>query len=154
MIKRYLLIIFLFPLVLFAQQEDNEMLHAIKSNQILSLGGCDLIRVNDTSYLAGVAAVEVGNKRISNLIRVGKVKAEREIATFISGSNITSSTQSYFKEELVTANDSSYVNTVDTFVEKIREDSEGFVQSMRPAGFWYSEDRSLFFYALYKKVQL
>lgn len=154
MIKRYLLLALLFPAVLFAQQQESDMLQAIKNNQILSFGGCDLIKVNDTSYLAGVAAVEVGKKRISNLIRVGKIKAEREITTFINGSTITSSTKSYFKEDLVTVNDSSWVNTVDTFVEKIREDSEGFVHSMRPAGFWYSEDRSLFFYALYKKVQL
>ncbi len=154
MIQRYIFLALLFPVVLFAQQQDSEMLQAIKNNQILSFGGCDLIKVSDTSYLAGVAAVEVGKKRISNLIRVGKIKAEREITTFINGSTITSSTKSYFKEDLVTVNDSSWVNTVDTFVEKIREDSEGFVQSMRPAGFWYSEDRSLFFYALYKKVQL
>lgn len=152
--KSYLIIFLLFPIILFAQQEDSKMLQAIKNNQILSFGGCDLIKVNDTSYLAGVAAVEVGNKRISSLVRIGKVKAEREITTFINGSSITSSTKSYFKEELVTVNDSSYVNTVDTFVEKIREDSEGFVQSMRPAGFWYSEDRSLFFYALYRAVEL
>lgn len=154
MIKRYFVLIFLVPIALFAQQEDSKILQTIKSNQILSFGGCDLIKVNDSSYLAGVAAVEVGKKRISNLIRVGKIKAEREITTFINGSNITSSTKSYFKEELVTVNDSSYVKTVDTFVEKIREDSEGFVHSMRPAGFWYSDDRSLFFYALYKKVEL
>jgi hypothetical protein len=140
--------------MLFAQNQDSEILQTIKNNQILSFGGCDLIKVNDSSYLAGVAAVEVGNKKISNLVRVGKVKAEREISTFINGSSITSSTKSYFKEELITVNDSSYIETVDTFVEKIREDSEGFVQAMRPAGFWYSEDRSLFFYALYKKVDL
>lgn len=152
--KYYVIVFLLFPIVLCAQQENSKMLQAIKNNQILSFGGCDLIKVNDTSYLAGVAAVEVGKKRISSLVRIGKVKAEREITTFINGSSITSSTRSYFKEELVTVNDSSYVNTVDTFVEKIREDSEGFVQSLRPAGFWYSEDRSLFFYALYRAVKL
>lgn len=152
--KSFFFIIILFPFLVLAQQQDNEMLQAIKSNQVISFGGCDLIKINDTSYLAGVAAVEVGKKNISSLVRIGKVKAEREIATFINGSKITSSTKSYFKEELIAVNDSSYVNTIDTFVEKIREDSEGFVHSMKPAGFWYSDDRSLFFYALYKKVQL
>jgi hypothetical protein len=152
MIKRILLSILLLPLLVSAQDQGNMMLEAIKSNQILSFGGCDLIKINDTTYLAGVSAVETGNKKISSLVRIGKVKAEREISTFINGSNITSSAESYMKEELITLNDTTYVNTVDTFVEHIREDSEGFVKSMLPAGFWYSDDRSVFFYALYKKI--
>ena len=150
--KCFIFLLAFFPVLLFAQEEDSEILKTIKQNQVLSFGGCDLIKVNDTSYLAGVAAVETGKKRISTLIRIGKVKAEREISTFINGSDITSSTTSFFKEELITENDSSYVKTVDKFVEKIREDSEGFVKTMLPAGFWYSEDRSVFFYAIYKQV--
>lgn len=154
MIKRIILLFILLPVLSFAQDQDNEMLKVIKKNQILSFGGCDLIQFNDTSYLIGVAALETNKKRISTLVRIGKVKAEREISTFINGSDITSSTKSYFQEDLITKNDTSYVNTINTFVESIREDSEGFVKTMRPAGFWYSEDRSVFFYAIYKQVNL
>lgn len=154
MIRTIQLLLLLLPIMLSAQSPDNEILEAIQKNQILSFGGCDLIQVEGKTYLAGVSAVEVGTKKISSLVRVGKVKAGREIATFINGSDITSSTESYLKEELITINDSTSVTTIDTFVEYIREDSEGFVKSMRPAGFWYSEDKSLFFYALYKEVNL
>ena len=154
MIRTILSLFFILPILLSAQNPDKEILSIIQENQILSFGGCDLIQLKGKSYLAGVSAVEVGTKKISSLIRVGKVKAEREIVTFISGSDITSSTESYFKEELTIVNDSSSITTVDTFVESIREDSEGFVKAMRPAGFWYSEDKSLFFYALYKEVNL
>ncbi len=154
MIRTIQLLLLLLPIVLFAQNQDNEVLEAIQQNRILSFGGCDIIHVKGKTYLAGVSAVEVGTKKISSLVRVGKVKAEREITTFINGSDITSRTESYMKEELITINDSSYVTTIDTFVEYIRENSEGFVKSMRPAGFWYSEDKSLFFYTLYKEVNL
>nr|NQU92562.1 hypothetical protein [Bacteroidota bacterium] len=154
MIRTILLLLLLLPIGLCGQNPDKEILNIIQQNQILSFGGCDLIQVKSKTYLAGVSAVEVGTKKISSLIRVGKVKAEREIATFINGSDITSRTESYIKEEVITVNDSSSVTTIDTFVEYIREDSEGFVKSMRPAGFWYSEDKTLFFYALYKEVNL
>ncbi len=154
MIRTIQLLLLLLPVVLSAQSPDNEILEAIQQNQILSFGGCGLIQIEGKTYLAGVSAVEVGTKKISSLVRVGKVKAGREIATFINGSDITSSTESYLKEELITINDSTSVTTIDTFVEYIREDSEGFVKSMLPAGFWYSEDKSLFFYALYKEVNL
>lgn len=107
---------------------------------------------NDKSFLIGVSAVEVGSKKMSSLMRVGKVKAEREIVTFINGSDITSSTRSYISEELTTINDSSYLKTVDVFIENIREDAEGFVKGMKPVGYWFSEDKSVFYYALYKDV--
>ena len=154
MIRTIQLLLLLLPIVLFAQNQDNEVLEAIQQNRILSFCGCDILHVKGKTCLAGVSAVEVGTKKISSLVRVGKVKAEREITTFINGSDITSRTESYMKEELITINDSSYVTTIDTFVEYIRENSEGFVKSMRPAGFWYSEDKSLFFYTLYKEVNL
>lgn len=87
-------------------------------------------------------------------MRVGKVKAERELVTFINGSDISSSSKSYFSEELTTVNDSSYIKTVDLFVEQIREDSEGFVKGMNPGGYWFSDDKSVFYYVLYKEINL
>jgi len=154
MIRTIHFFLLILPLGLFAQSQENKILEVVRQNQILSFGGSNLISVDQQTYLAGVGAVEVGTKKMSSLVRVGKVKAEREITTFINGSDITSRTESYMKEELITVNDSSYVNTIDTFVEYIREDSEGFVKAMLPAGYWYSEDKSMFFYVLYKQITL
>ena len=154
MIKRLLSLTLLLIIGITGFGQNEELLTTIQGNPLLSYGGCNLLNYNGTDYLVGVSAVEVGNKKISMLTRVGKVKAEREVSTFINGSGITSSTESYLKEELTTVNDSSYVQTTDTFVEYIREDSEGFVKQMQPAGFWYSDDRSVFYYAIYTEVKL
>ncbi|MFP4471429.1 MAG: hypothetical protein ACLFPE_12120 [Bacteroidales bacterium] len=154
MIKRLLSLTVLLFIGISVFCQNEELLVNIQNDQLLSYGGCNLLNFNGTDYLVGVSAVEAGNKKISTLTRIGKVKAEREISTFINGSGITSRTESYLKEELTTVNDSSHVQTTDTFVEYIREDSEGFVKKMQPAGFWYSDDRSVFYYAIYTKVNL
>lgn len=137
-----------------SQDDKEQILQHIQQNDLLSFGGCDIINIDGQSILAGVSAVDVGTKKMSNLIRVGKVKAQRELVTFINGSDITSSTESYMSEELTVINDSSYLKTVDAFVDYIREDATGFVNGMLPAGYWFSEDKSVFYYALYKEINL
>lgn len=152
--KHLFLWLSILPLFLFGQISSETMKSYIQSNDLLMFGGCDLIEVEGFTYITGVSAVDVGTKKMSSLVRVGKIKAEREIVTFINGSNITSSTESYIREELITINDSSSIKTVDLFVESIREDADGFVKAMKPAGYWYSEDKSVFYYAIYKEVNL
>lgn len=149
----FLLLLFL-PVIGFTQHDKEALLGSIQTNDLLSYGGCDLITFNKQSMLIGVSAVEVGAKKMSSLMRVGKVKAERELVTFINGSDISSSTKSYYSEEFTTINDSSNLKTVEIFVDNIREDAEGFVKGMRPAGYWFSEDKSVFYYALYKEINL
>jgi hypothetical protein len=154
-ILRISLVIFILSTVNgFTQIDKDALLKSIQTNDLLSFGGCDLIGFANQSYLVGVSAVEVGTKKMSSLVRVGKVKAERELVTFINGSDITSSTKSYFSEELTIVNDSSSIKTIEVFVDNIREDAEGFVKGMMPAGYWFSEDKSVFYYALYKDVNL
>jgi len=153
---RFIIIMLLFivlPVLTFSQSKE-EVFKAIQQNEILSYGGSEILKIQDASVVVGVSAVEVGTKKMSSLVRVGKIKAEREVLTFINGSKITSSTESYIKEELVTINDSSSIKTVDIFVESIREDSEGFIKGMKPAGYWYSDDKSVFYFSIYKEVNL
>lgn len=149
-----LLCLTLLPVISFTQIDKNALLNAVQNNDLLSFGGCDLMTFNDQTLIVGVSAVDVGSKKMSSLVRVGKIKAEREMVTFINGSDISSSTKSYYSEELTTLNDSSYLKTVDVFVENIRENAEGFVKGMKPAGYWFSEDKSVFYYALYNDVNL
>jgi len=152
--KLILLLFLLSSIIGFAQIDKDALKNTIQSNDLISYGGCDLMKFNNQSLLVGVSAVDVGNKKMSSLMRVGKIKAERELVTFINGSDITSSTKSYYSEELTTVNDSSYLKTVDVFVEKIREDAEGFVKGMKPAGYWFSDDKTVFYYALYTEINL
>ena len=153
---RILFIILLFMLIpaMSFPQSKEAVFSAIQQDDLLLFGGSNLLKVQDFNVIVGVSAVEVGSKKMSSLVRVGKIKAEREVLTFINGSTITSSTESYIKEELVTINDSSSIKTVDIFVESIREDSEGFIKGMKPAGYWYSDDKSVFYFSIYKEVNL
>lgn len=154
MIKKIIFLALILATGAVCYGQNQGLLEAIEADPLLQYGGSNLLKYEGNTYLVGVAAVETGKKRISTLTRIGKVKAEREVSTFINGSDITSRTESYLKEELTTVNDSSWVKTTDTFVENIREDSEGFVREMQPAGFWYSEDKSVFYYAIYTEVKL
>lgn len=136
---------------LYAQ--DNEaLLEQVKQNPILSWGGCDLVQMDGIEYLVAVSSVEVGTKKLPQLRTIAAAKAKRELLLMIKGSNITSSTEMTTSEEVVVVNGESKVSTIETYFEKIRESADGFVQGMVPLGLWYSDDRSLFFYAIYKSI--
>ena len=134
---------------LYAQDND-VLLEQVKQNPILSWGGCDLVQMDGIEYLVAVSSVEVGTKKLPQLRTIAAAKAKRELLLMIKGSNITSSTEMTTSEEVVVVNGESTVSTIETYFEKIRESADGFVQGMVPLGLWYSDDRSLFFYAIYK----
>ncbi len=128
------------------------LLEAVKSHSILSWGGSDIVVVNDTTFLIGVAAVEVGTKKFSALRRVGMIKAQKEVVTFVNGADITSSERMKTTETVIDTNGRRTIIVSDEYVEQIQEDSEGFVRQMHPLGFWYEEDKSVFYYAIYKSI--
>ncbi len=136
---------------LYAQDND-ALLEQVKQNPILSWGGCDLVQMDGIEYLVAVSSVEVGTKKLPQLRTIAAAKAKRELLLMIKGSNITSSTEMTTSEEVVVVNGESTVSTIETYFEKIRESADGFVQGMVPLGLWYSDDRSLFFYAIYKSI--
>ena len=133
-------------------QGNEALLESVKQNPILSWGGCDIVPMDGTEYLVAVSSVEVGTKKLPQLRTVAAAKAKRELLLMIKGSNVTSSTEMTTSEEVVVVNGESSVKSVETYFEKIREDADGVVQGMAPLGMWYSDDRSLFFYALYKSI--
>jgi len=133
--------------------QGQELLKVLQSHPVLAWGGSDVITYNDTSFLVGVAAVEVGTKTIASLRRVGMVKAQKEVVTFISGAEITSSESMLTTETVVDTNGHRTLIVNDTYREQIREDSHGFVKTLQPLGFWYEEDQSVFYYAIYKPLK-
>ena len=133
-------------------QGNDALLEQVKQNPVLSWGGCDLVQMDGIEYLVAVSSVEVGTKKLPQLRTIAAAKAKRELLLMIKGSNITSSTEMTTSEEVVVVNGESTVSTIETYFEKIRESADGFVQGMAPLGLWYSDDRSLFFYAIYKSI--
>ena len=133
-------------------QGNDALLEQVKQNPVLSWGGCDLVQMDGIEYLVAVSSVEVGTKKLPQLRTIAAAKAKRELLLMIKGSTITSSTEMTTTEEVVVVNGKSTVSTVESYFEKIRESADGFVQGMVPLGLWYSDDRSLFFYAIYKSI--
>lgn len=137
-----------FSITLFSQT----LLETIKEHPVISYGGSDIIEYNDTSYLVGVAAVEVGTKSISALRRVGMIKSQKEVTTFINGAEITSSTEMKTGEEVTVVDGQKSIIVSDYYLEQIRENTQGFIKSMRPLGYWYEEDKSVFYYSIYQPL--
>ena len=154
MIKLSSFLLLMAAIIFNPQNQDNEILEIIKQNSSFEYGGTNIINIDGKSFIVCVSTVAISPKNRSSLMRIGKVKADRDLTTFINGANITSYTEYYVKEELITVNDSSSLSSVESFVDDIRENTKGFINGMRTAGFWYSEDNSLFLYAIYKEVKI
>ena len=153
--KRFILtlcVALLATTTLSAQEDSDTLLEIVKNDPILSWGGCDVVAVGDAQYIVAVADVEVGTKKIPQLRTVGNVKAKRELLLVIKGSTVTSTTEMTTSEEVTETNGQRNYTVRDTFFESIREEADGFVQGMTPLGMWFSDDRSLFFDAIYKSI--
>jgi hypothetical protein len=143
-----------FFIIITSAQVSNaqSLLEHVKSSPMLMYGGCDLVEHDDTTYIVGVSAVERGKKRMSDLRRIGMVKAQKEVSVYVNGADITSSTQMSTSEEVTEINGEKNVVISDSYLETIREDTEGFVRSLKPLGTWFEEDNSVFYYAIYKPL--
>lgn len=141
-------IILFLSTVLSAQVPDG-LLSMIQKDDLLSEGGADLLEWNsDSTYIIGVSAVEVKKKRKSILRRIGTSKAKAQVTQFIEGSDLTTSREMKTQEKVEIINNEEKITFTEEYLEIIQEDSKGFVRGMSNVGGWYSEDKSLYYYAV------
>lgn len=136
---------------LFSQ--DAEMLAYISSESTISEGGSNVYSYNDVTYVVSVAQVVVGTKSEANCRTVGAAKAKREMLSFVNGSEITSYTELKTSETTIDSAEEMEVESIQTFTEFIREDVLGNINGVCPLGGWFSEDRSVYYYAIYKIIE-
>lgn len=136
---------------LFSQ--DAEMLAYISSESTISEGGSNVYSYNDVTYVVSVAQVVVGTKSEANCRTVGAAKAKREMLSFVNGSEITSYTELKISETTIYSAEEMEVESIQTFTEFIREDVLGNINGVCPLGGWFSEDRSVYYYAIYKIIE-
>ena len=135
-------------------QIPSGLLEKIKTDELLSEGGADLLEWNsDSTYIVGVSAVEVKKKRKSILRRIGTSKAKAQVTQFIEGSDLTTSRKMETHEKVEIVDDKEIVTLTEEYLEIIQEDTEGFVRGMSNVGGWYSDDKSLYFYAVARLIQ-
>jgi len=125
------------------------LLEKIKTDELLSEGGANLIKWNlDSTFIVGVSAVEVKKKRKSILRRVGTSKAKAQVTQFIEGSDLTTSRKMETQEKIEIVNNEEIITFTESYLEIIQEDTEGFVRGMSNVGGWYSDDKSMYYYAV------
>ena len=89
--------------------------------------GVKLVEDYDNEYIISVLSLERGTKSFSILSRVAQVKAQRQVSTFFNGSTVTAEFIIKTTEEKA---DSSEVKTTVETIEKIKENSVGFVNGL------------------------
>ena len=89
--------------------------------------GVKLVNDYDNQYIISVLSLEKGTKSFSILTRVAQVKAQRQVSTFFNGAVINS--EFIIKTTEEKADNSEVKTTVET-IEKIKENSVGFVNGL------------------------
>ena len=126
----------------------------VKDKSSIREGGTDLFAYNGESYLITVASVVVSNKSETKCKTVGSAKAKRDMISFVNGSEITSYTELKVIETASTGADGTKVVSSQSFTEDIQEIVIGTINEIKPLGGWYSEDRSVYYFAIYKHIHL
>lgn len=147
-----LFLLTLSPLALYGQSFA-PVLSFIQHKSDIREGGCDLFEYDGRSILIAVAPVAVGSKSELNCKTVGSAKAKRNLLSFVNGSEITSCTSLVTSETEEGTLSGVRVKSSQVFTESIRETVLGEINMTVPLGGWYSEDRSVYFFAIYKIIE-
>lgn len=112
--------------------------------------GVKLVEDYDNKYIISVVSLEKADKSTSILTRIAQTKAQRQVSTFFNGAVITSEFIIKTTEEKA---DSSEVKTTVETIEKIKENSVGFVNGLELLTNFDIEEgkRTLFIYI--KKIE-
>lgn len=138
--------------ILNSSAQQSILLNYTKNKSEIKEGGCNLFTYNDTSYVICVSQVIVGTKTESACKIVGSAKAKRDILAFINGSDITSATELKTTETITDDISGTKSSLKQEYVEIIKEQIIGSINQCVPLGGWYSDDQSIYFYAIYKTI--
>jgi len=89
--------------------------------------GVKLVEDYDNKFIISVVSLEKADKSTSILTRIAQTKAQRQVSTFFNGAVITS--EFIIKTTEIKADSSEIKTTVET-IEKIKENSIGFVNGL------------------------
>ena len=132
--------------------QDTGLLRYIADKSSISMGGSNVYSYSGDTCVISVAQVIVGTKSEANCKTVGAAKAKREMLAFVNGSEITSYTELEIHENVIDCSGERQVESVQTFTEVIREEVMGHINGIRHLGGWYSADRNVYYYAIYKII--
>ena len=112
--------------------------------------GVKLVDDYDNEYIISVLSLEKGTKSFSILSRVAQVKAQRQVSAFFNGSTITAEFIIKTTEEKA---DSIEVKTTVETIEKIKENSVGFVNGLELLTNFDIEEGNRMLFIYIKKIK-
>lgn len=136
----------------FAQTDMTSLCHYIQEKSSIATGGTEIYEYNGTTYIISVAPVVVSSKSETQCKTVGSSKAKKEMIAYINGTDITSSTILTNSETVSTTLEGTKVECKQEYVESIKESVIGTISQVTPLGGWYSPDRSLYYFSIYKVI--
>lgn len=129
------------------------LLDYVQNKSEIREGGSSVYNYEGLTYVISVASVAVGNKTEQNCKTAGSAKAKKELLSYVNGSEISSYTELRTSETMSETLEGTKVDAKQEYVEVIRERVQGMIDGTVPLGGWYSDDRSVYYYAIYRNVE-
>ena len=129
------------------------LLDYVQNKSEIREGGSSVYNYEGLTYVISVASVAVGNKNEQNCKTAGSAKAKKEMLSYINGSEISSYTELSTSETVSETLEGTKVEAKQEYVEVIRERVLGMINQTVPLGGWYSDDRNVYYYAIYRIVE-
>ncbi|UAM99719.1 hypothetical protein K8354_07910 [Polaribacter litorisediminis] len=112
--------------------------------------GVKVIEDYDNKYIISVLSLEKAGKSNSILTRIAQIKAQRQVSAFFNGAVITS--EFIIKTTEVKADSNELKTTVET-IEKIKENSIGFVRGLELLTNFDIEEEKRMLFIYIKKIE-
>ncbi len=135
------------------QGQETRVLSFIQSESDIKEGGSGLFEYGDNTYVITVSPVVVGKKSETDCKKVGATKAKRDMISFINGSEITSYTELSISETVAESLNATKVEATQSYREVIKEKVIGTINEVKNLGGWYSDDKGVYYYAIYKIIE-
>lgn len=153
MIRQFIVAFFLTALLVSPSGRLGALLNYVQNKSEIREGGSSVYEYDGLTYVISVASVAVGNKTELNCKTAGAAKAKKEMLSYINGSEISSYTELTTSETVSETLDGTKVEAKQEYIEVIRECVLGMINQTVPLGGWYSDDRSVYYYAIYRIVE-
>lgn len=150
--KRFLVIVVSLFFSLLSYSQPKPVFNYIKDKSDISEGGSGVFEYKGTQYLISVAYLAVGTKNESDCKKVGAAKAKKEMLAYVNGTDITSYTELVTSEETIETISGIKSEYKQNYTESIKESVIGMINEINPLGGWYSEDGSVYYFAIYKQI--
>ena len=135
-----------------AQDNISSLRKYIQISSSIAQGGTELFEYQGVTYLISVVSVVVSSKSETQCKTVGNAKAKKEMIGYITGTDITSSTTLTYSEISTKTLEGTKVECKQEYVESIKESVLGTISQVTPLGGWYSPDRTVYYFSIYKVI--